>query len=246
MRETILDIGRYAARQLGRWEDALTFNAELLKSKERRGASAFEIARNRFNNYAPLLRLGRLDEARSLLLDCREIDESENNTYELGKDLSALADVEDKAGHGQDAINLERNALRYKYLAGDVGSIAVSHHNLGNYLARYAADHPRALTDHLAAALLRSLTGIEGAGRSWALRPKTWPRCLPAPPPRLVSASCAASSAMFPASASTGCSTNCRPILRRSKARSMRCSPRPARWPTRTSVWSAFWRRGTR
>ena len=120
VRETILDTGRYAALQLERWEDALAFNAEILESKEHRGASAFEIARNRFNDYGPLLRLGRIAEARSLLLDCREIYEREHNTQELGMVLSALADVEDEAGHGQDAIDLERNALRYKYLAGEV------------------------------------------------------------------------------------------------------------------------------
>ena len=122
VRESILDTGRYAALQLKRWEDALALNAEILESKEHRGASALEIARNRFNDYFPLLRLGRIAEARSLLLDCREIDEREHNTHDLGKDLSALADVEDAAGHGQDAIDLERNALRYKYLAGEVES----------------------------------------------------------------------------------------------------------------------------
>ena len=168
VRENILDTGRSAALQLGRWEDTFALNAELLGSKEHRGASAFEMARNRFNDYFPLLRLGRIAEARSLLLDCREIFEREYYTEGLGKVLSALADVEDKAGHGQDAIDLERNALRYKYLAGEVEAIAVSHQNLGNYLARHAADHPHALAHHLAASLLRSLTGIEGADRSLA------------------------------------------------------------------------------
>ena len=102
------------------------------------------MARNRFNDYGPLLRLGRIAKARSLLLDCREIFEREHSTHELGAVLSALADVEDAAGHGQDAIDLERNALRYKYLVGDVESIATSHHNLGGYLAR-CADHRQAL-----------------------------------------------------------------------------------------------------
>ena len=168
LREGILDTGRDAALQLGRWEDALALNAELLESQQHRGASAFEMARRRFNDYFPLLRLGRIGEARSLLLDCREIDEREHNTQGLGKDLSALADVEDEAGHGQDAIDLERNALRYKYLAGEVDTIAGSHHNFGNYLARHAADHPQALAHHLAAAQLRGLTGSEGADQSLA------------------------------------------------------------------------------
>ena len=89
VREDILDTGRDAALQLGRWEDALALNAEILESKERRGASALEMARNRFNDYGPLLRLGRIAEARSLLLECREIDEREHNTQALGKDLVA-------------------------------------------------------------------------------------------------------------------------------------------------------------
>jgi hypothetical protein len=166
VRELILDTGRSAALRLKRWEDALALNAEFQESMRRRGASAFEIARYRFNDYTPLLRLGRIAEARSLLLDCREIDERENNTYELGKDLTALADVEDEAGHGQDAIGLQRDALRYCYLAGEADTIAASHHNLGNYLASYAADHRQALAHHLAAALLRAVTGSDGSDRS--------------------------------------------------------------------------------
>jgi hypothetical protein len=166
VRETILDTGRNAATQLERWADALALNAELLEFKQRRGASVFEMARNRFNDYAPLLRLGRIAEARALLLECRKIDERENNTYELGKDLGALAAVEDEAGHGQDAIDLQRDALRYSYLAGEVETIAISHHNLAGYLAEYAADHPQALAHYLAAALLYSLTNVSGVGRS--------------------------------------------------------------------------------
>jgi tetratricopeptide (TPR) repeat protein len=166
VRELILDTGSAAAYQLQRWAEALALNAELLESKRRRGASAFEIARSRFNDYYALLQLGRLAEARSLLLDCREIDERENNTYELGKDLTALADVEDAAGHGQEAIDLQRDALRYTYLAGEVEAIATSHHNLGNYLARHTTDHPQALAHYLASALLSILTGAEGADSS--------------------------------------------------------------------------------
>jgi hypothetical protein len=166
VREAILDTGSAAASQLQRWEDALALNAELLESKERRSAPALETARYRFNDYGPLLRLGRLAEARSLLLDCREIYEREQNTPGLGKVLTALADVEDEAGRGQEAIGLQREGLRYSYLAGEVNSVAGSHHNFGNYLARHAADRPQALANHLTSALLRVLTGAEGADRS--------------------------------------------------------------------------------
>ena len=168
VRETILDTGRSAALQLRDWEDALTLNAEILESQKGRGASALEIARQQFNDYAPLLHLKRIAEARALLLECREINEREHNIQGLGKDLGALAAVENQAGHGQDAIDLQRNGLRYEYLVGEVETIATSHHNLGNYLARHLADYPHALAHHVASALLRALTGIQGAGRSLA------------------------------------------------------------------------------
>ena len=166
VREGILDIGRDAARQLGRWEDSLAINGEIVKSLRGRGASDYDICQGRFNDYVPLLRLGRIAEARGLLLECRAIDERERDIGGLGKDLSALAEVEDEAGRGQVAIDLQSDALRYKYLVGEVATIAISHNSLGNYLARYAADPRRALAHHLASALLRALTGHDGADHS--------------------------------------------------------------------------------
>ena len=53
-------------------------------------------------------------------------------------------------------------ALRYCYLAADVAAIQVSHHNLGNYFGYTGQLYP-ALAHHLAAALLRVITGSEGA-----------------------------------------------------------------------------------
>jgi hypothetical protein len=78
---------------------------------------------------------------------------------ESGEDLSRLADAADRAGHGEDAIAVERIALRLYYLTGDAAAIAASHDRFGNYLARNAADYQQALAHHLAAALLCSLDG---------------------------------------------------------------------------------------
>ena len=104
-----------------------------------RGAPQTEIARARFNDYGPLLRLGRLDQAIELLMDCRQVFEDADDIEMLGKVLSALADAEDDRGHRDVAIGLERDALRYKYLANDLDSIQVSHHNLGSYLLAAAS-----------------------------------------------------------------------------------------------------------
>jgi hypothetical protein len=166
VRESLLDAGRSAARLLGRWTDALELNAAVTASRRDRGAPAGEIAQGRFNDYGPFLGLGRIGEALALLLECRQVFETAHDIEMLGKTLSALADVEDKRGHGEAAITLERDALRYKYLAGDVTGIAVSYHNLGSSLRRHARQPDAALACHLAAALIRALAGAARADQS--------------------------------------------------------------------------------
>jgi hypothetical protein len=162
VRETLLDTGRDAALQLDRWQDALDLNAGEITSKRGRSAPGAVIARSRFNDYGPLLRLGRAEEALALLLECRRAFQDARDPRMLGKTLTALADFEDERDHGDAAIRLARDALRYGYLAGDVLGIAVSYHNLGNYLYRHARRPAPALACHLASALICALTGAEG------------------------------------------------------------------------------------
>ncbi len=164
VREALLDTGRDAARQLGRSQDALDLNAAQLASMRDRRAPAAVIAQSRFNDYKPLLRLGRTEEALALLLECRQVFQDARDIEALGKTLSALADAEDKRGHGDAAIGLERDALRYSYLAGDVTGIAVSYHNLGNYLRRHARQPAQALACHLTADVIIILTSAGGTG----------------------------------------------------------------------------------
>jgi hypothetical protein len=159
VREVLLDTGREAARQLGRWEEALDLGAVIIASMRGRRAPATDIARARFSDYGPLLRLGRTGQALDLLLECRQVFQDARDTRMLGKTLSALADTENQRGHGDAAIRMARDALRYGYLAGDVTGIAVRYHNLGNYLRRHARQPAPALACHLAAALIRALTG---------------------------------------------------------------------------------------
>jgi tetratricopeptide (TPR) repeat protein len=159
VREVLLDTGRDAAIQLGQWADALDLNAAIAASERDRSAPAAGTARTRFNDYGPLLRLGRTEEAIAVLRDCLRIFQDAHDTRRIGNTLSALADAEDQRGHGEAAVRLERDALRHHYLAGDVAGIAISHHNLGNYLRRHARQPAQALASHLAAALIDTLTG---------------------------------------------------------------------------------------
>jgi tetratricopeptide (TPR) repeat protein len=166
VREILLDIGRDAARQLGRLDEALDLNAAQIASMHDRRAPASDIARAMFNDYAPLLRLDRTNEALDLLVYCRRVFEDAHDTRMLGNTLSGLASAENKRGHREPAIRLQRDALRYKYLAEDATGIAVSYHNLGNYLSSQAIQRAQAFACHLAAALIRTLASISRAGNS--------------------------------------------------------------------------------
>jgi hypothetical protein len=160
IREAVLENGQIAALYLDQWADALEWNAARIASRQARRATPADIARARFNSYTPLLRLGRTSEALALLLDCRQVFEDANDMEMLGKTLSALADAEDDRGHGAAAIQLEHDALRYKYLANDLDVIPASYHNLGNYLRRHARQPAAALASHLASGVVGRLIGI--------------------------------------------------------------------------------------
>ena len=164
VREALLNTGQSAAVALGDWDAALSLSEEITASMRERRAPAADIARARFNDYGPLLGLRRVKEALALLRDCRRVLQDARDIPALGAVFTALADVEDARGHGTAACRLERDALRYKYLAGDVTSIAISYHNLGGYLHDHAHDPAAALGSRLAAALIRVLAGVSGTG----------------------------------------------------------------------------------
>jgi tetratricopeptide (TPR) repeat protein len=159
VREGIPQIGALAAYELGRWEVALELNGEVTRSQVARDAPALEQARARFNDYGPLLELGRLEEARAVLHGCRAVYQAEGALLELGRVLGALADLEARLGHQQDAIGMAQTALRYSYAAGDPDNVPSSHFNLANYLRRAGGDPKLVVAHRLAAALLRYQTG---------------------------------------------------------------------------------------
>ena len=181
VRETLLDTGRKAALRSERWETALALNAEVVKATQARGADALEVARTRFNDYGPLLRLGRYDDARALLLSCRAVFEAERDIGMLGKVYSALADLEDETGGRAAAVRFEEVALGYTYQAGEPEDCAISHHNLANYLERQGADPATVLAHRLAAAAI--CLQMQSGLLSTALRNLANSACPPPRPP---------------------------------------------------------------
>ncbi|MGH3814068.1 MAG: hypothetical protein ACRDUV_16720, partial [Pseudonocardiaceae bacterium] len=159
IRETILSISFVSAVALERWQQALDLTNEITDIMRRRGASAHSTAFARFNSYTPFLRLGRLGEAEHVLRDCQQVFETVGDLTTLAKVYSARADLEDERGHLQDALTLERTALRLTYVSPEPLSIAVSHHNLATYLVRATGTSAEQRAHRLAAALLDHLTG---------------------------------------------------------------------------------------
>jgi len=161
VRESLLRAGRDSALRLRRFDMALDLNAAIMSSQRDRDAPALVIARDRFNDYGPLIRLGRMDEALSLLRGCRKVFEEAAENRLLGYTLGALAELEARQGHGDVAIRLQRDCLRYAYLAPEAVNIAAGHRNLGHYLGSFARQPQvaAAFAHHLADALIRDLAG---------------------------------------------------------------------------------------
>jgi hypothetical protein len=73
--------GRLAeALATGDWQRCLDLNAEIAASVRQRGAGVYEVARTRFNDAEPLIRLGRLGEAGRLLAECQRVFEDHADT----------------------------------------------------------------------------------------------------------------------------------------------------------------------
>lgn len=159
VRETLLDVGRSAALGLKDWQAALDFNDDITASRRTRGAPPTARARTRFNAYGPLLELGRLDEAATLLDECRGVFTQARDWQALGVVLTAQAQLANRRGRPDEAERLARTALRYAYAAAGPEDCAISHHNLAKYLLDSGAAPAAALAHRLAAILIGALMG---------------------------------------------------------------------------------------
>ncbi len=74
-----LDIAHWANLALERWQACLDLLGEIEEIKKQLGESPHERARTRFNQYGPLIRLGRLDDAQQVLEQCLAIFRDAND-----------------------------------------------------------------------------------------------------------------------------------------------------------------------
>lgn len=111
--EILLHAGCTAAVRTSNRQQALDLNAEILASQRDRGAGELELAATGFNDYAALLRLGRMANCERLLQGCRAVFEREQDLARLGRVYSALADLQDETGDQAHAVGVGQVALRY-------------------------------------------------------------------------------------------------------------------------------------
>jgi tetratricopeptide (TPR) repeat protein len=172
VRETILDLGRKAVRELGHDQEAIDLNAEIVAAKQARGAGQRELAGHRFNDYPPLLRLGRLDEADQLLQDCAGVFEQAEDAAMVGRVLSARAEVAAAAGSWEPAVNLEAAALRSAYVGPTPNDVAASHTTLSGYLEQVGEGDDVSVPHLLAGTLIYASIGqtdnLQANGRELA------------------------------------------------------------------------------
>ncbi|WP_261562069.1 hypothetical protein [Frankia tisae] len=144
---------------LGQWQEALEAVDEHLRILRRRRARRHEVAVVSFNRYGPLLRLGRTAEAEQTLLFCRRIFDAERDIPRVGNVLAALAELEDRAGRLESAVDLARDALATRYRAKVASAIARSHFNLAYATRRANGNTTEAVVHRLAALLIWRLCG---------------------------------------------------------------------------------------
>jgi tetratricopeptide (TPR) repeat protein len=167
VRETLLGTGRSAASSLSRWQDALRFNSEIIASLHARNAPATQIARARYDDYKPLLRLDRAEQAFTLLQDCRKAFPDTDDLNLLAKILAALSETEYQRAHDEVAIQFERDARRYAILSADPYVTMLSYYDLTDTLP---FTDPVALAITLFTMIICTLVGLDATGGPPGLR----------------------------------------------------------------------------
>jgi len=161
-----LDVARQANQALERWQACLDLLGEIEQTKRDLGQSELEVARTRFNQYGPLIRLGRLDEAQQVVESCLAVFRAEGQVTYQSKALSALAIVWDKRGETGQAAALERQSLALCNQLPDPADRAISHGNLANYLEK-AGQQAQAARHILAAGIYYVVSGYGQHLSTW-------------------------------------------------------------------------------
>jgi tetratricopeptide (TPR) repeat protein len=161
-----LDIARAANLGLKRWQTCLDLLQETESVQRALGESDASLAQPRFNQCGPLIRLGRLDEAKSVLESCLSVFRAAGIASHEAACLSALADVWSRRGEHDEAIALARQALGVRNTLPNPANRGCSHESLGVYLQR-ADQTVVAVVHQLAAGAYYLVVGLGDYLATW-------------------------------------------------------------------------------
>ena len=129
-----LGIARAANVELDRWQASLALQDEIEGTERALGYGEHQLAISRMNRYWPLLKLGKVDDAMAVLVECREVyREVGDETREL-RAIGAQADVWNRLGDSHQAVALAQRVLALSERLPSPNDRAISHLNLSIYL----------------------------------------------------------------------------------------------------------------
>ncbi|MCP4351866.1 MAG: CHAT domain-containing protein [Desulfobacterales bacterium] len=161
-----LDIAMNANLQLKQWESCIELLKEIEKMEKEMGHSRQEQYRTRFNQYHPLMKLGRLDEAQKVTEECLAVFREADELHSQCAALSALANIWEKRGDMEQAIALARKSLSVRNQLPAPMDRAISHGNLCIYLEK-ANRKDESIRHQLAAGIYFLVSGHGGHVSTW-------------------------------------------------------------------------------
>jgi hypothetical protein len=110
-----------------------------------------------YEDYRPLIELGRIEEAREMLLFCRSVAQDEHDPALLHDSLCSLSSLELENGSAAVARDFARTALRLAYTCDSPNSVAAGYLHLAVCLDATDAPAAAIVANHLAAFVLASM-----------------------------------------------------------------------------------------
>jgi len=160
IREVLHNIALRAALKLKLFPEALRHSEVIAESMSARGAPGLDLARWALNDAIIRRDSGRPDLARMLLLRAQDAFDTALDVEGLIAARVALAELEAREGHPDEAVLLSRDVARLQYSARESrnpGLIRDAHVNLSAHLARAGRIGAEAMAHLLAAVLIDDL-----------------------------------------------------------------------------------------
>jgi len=129
-----LDVAEEANAARERWKECLDLNDERERVGKALGESEHDLAHTRMSRLGPLLGLGRVEEAQTVLEGCVDQLRKAGDAPSEAQVLSALAELWLQRGDLQHATSIQRQALAVLDRLPDPNGRAVAHNNLAAML----------------------------------------------------------------------------------------------------------------